>query len=88
MYARVPAESLMHYRECLLFLDINRKRLCQTLSSVDNSIIVLLFGCIVLLGLKEKSTNYMRGLYVLCHNDYTSSYDELLSKQDLVNIHI
>ena len=24
----------------------------------------------------------------LCHNDYTSSYDELLSKQDLVNIHI
>ena len=24
----------------------------------------------------------------LCHNDYTSSYDELLSKHDLVNIHI
>ena len=24
----------------------------------------------------------------LCHNDYTSSYDELLSKQDLVNIHV
>ena len=24
----------------------------------------------------------------LCHNDYTSSYDELLSKQDLVKIHI
>ena len=84
----MPAESLMHYRECLLFLDINRKRLCQTLSSVDNSIIVLLFGCIVLLGLTEKSTNYRRGLYVLCHDDYTLSYDELLSKQDLVNIHI
>ena len=24
----------------------------------------------------------------LCHNDYTSSYDEFLSKQDLVNIHV
>ena len=24
----------------------------------------------------------------LCHNDYTLNYDELLSKQDLVNIHI
>ena len=24
----------------------------------------------------------------LCHNNYTSSYDELLSKQNLVNIHI
>ena len=24
----------------------------------------------------------------LCHNDYTSSYEELLSKQDLVSIHI
>ena len=24
----------------------------------------------------------------LCHNDYTSSYDELLSKQDLVNFHV
>ena len=24
----------------------------------------------------------------LCHNYYTSSYDELLSKQDLINIHI
>ena len=24
----------------------------------------------------------------LCHNDYTSSYDKLLSKQDLVNIHV
>ena len=24
----------------------------------------------------------------LCHNDYTSRYFELLSKQDIVNIHI
>ena len=24
----------------------------------------------------------------LCHNDYTASYDQLLSKQDLVNIHV
>ena len=56
MYARVLAESLMHYRECRLFLAINRERFCQTLSSVDNSIILLLFGCFVLLGLTEKTT--------------------------------
>ena len=64
MYTRVLAESLTHYQECLLFLTINRKKFCQALSSVDNSIIVLLFGCLVLLGLTEKSTSYMRGLYV------------------------
>ena len=63
MYAKVLAEKLMHCRESLLFLAINRKMLCQTLSSVDNSIIVLLFGCLVLLGFTEKSTNYVRGLY-------------------------
>ena len=40
-----------------------RKRLCKTLSSADNSIIVLLFACLVLSVLTEKSTNYMRGLY-------------------------
>ena len=50
--------------QCLFFLAINRKRLCQALSSVDNSVIFLLFGCLILLGLTEKSTNYMRGLYV------------------------
>ena len=61
MYAKVLAESLMHYRDCLLFLAISRKRLSQSLSLVDNSIIVLLFGCIVLLGLTEKPTKYMRG---------------------------
>ena len=64
MYARVLAESLMQYRECVLFLAINRKRLCQFFSSVNNSTIVLLFGCLVLLGLTEKSTSYMRGFYV------------------------
>ena len=63
MYARILAERLMHYRECLLFLAINIKRLCQTLSSVNNSIIALLFGCLILAALIEKSTNYMRGLY-------------------------
>ena len=46
-----------------LFFAINRKRLCQTLSSVDNSVIFLLFGCLILLGLTGKSRNYMRGLY-------------------------
>ena len=64
MYARMLAESLMHYRECLFFLVINRKRFCQTLSSIDNSIIALLYGFLVLLGLTEKSPNYMIGLYV------------------------
>ena len=53
----MSAESFMHYRKCLLFLAINRKRLGQALSSVHNSVIVLLFECLVLLGLTEKSTN-------------------------------
>ena len=65
MYARVVAENLMHCREKILFFAINRKRLCQTLSSVDNSVIFLLFGCLILLGLTGKSRNYMRGLYDL-----------------------
>ena len=63
MYARVLAESLMHCREFLPFLVINKKSLCQTLSLVENSIIVLLFGCLVLLGLTAKTTNYIRGLH-------------------------
>ena len=46
-------------------LSYHHKKFFQTLSSVDNSIVVLLFGYLVyLLGLSEKSTNYMRGLYV------------------------
>ena len=53
----------VHCLACLLFLVINRKRLCQTFSSVHNSIIVLLSGYLVLLGLIEKSTNYISGLY-------------------------
>ena len=40
-----------------------RERLCTTFSSADNSIIVLLFACLVLSVLTEKSKNYMRGLY-------------------------
>ena len=63
MYATVLAENLMYCQECLLFLSINRKRLCQTLSSVEISVIVLLFGCLALLGLTEESRNYMRSLY-------------------------
>ena len=61
--ARVLAASSMHYRKCLLFLAINRKRLCQILSSVEKLIIVLLFGYLILLDFKEKSTNHIRGLY-------------------------
>ena len=59
MYARVLAENLMHCRECLLVLARNRK----TLSSVDILINILLFGCLVLLTLTKKSTNYMRVIY-------------------------
>ena len=39
MYARVLPKNVMHCRECFPFLGINRKRLCQTLSSVDSSVI-------------------------------------------------
>ena len=63
MYAKVLAENLMHCQERLAILTSNRKILCQTLSSVDISLNVLLFGCLVLLGLTEKSTNYMRVIY-------------------------
>ena len=52
MYAKVLAESLMNYRECFLFLVINRKILRrQALSSVENSvskIAILLSGCLLL----------------------------------------
>ena len=47
-----------------LFLAINRKRLCQALLSVDNSLNVLLFGCLLPLSLTEKPTKCMRDLYV------------------------
>ena len=48
MYTRMLAEKLMHCREYLHSLASNRKSLCQTLSLADISIIVLLFGCLVL----------------------------------------
>ena len=54
----MPAESLIRYQKYLLFLAVNRKRKWQTLASVDNSIIVLLFPCLV-----QKSRNYMRVPY-------------------------
>ena len=63
MYAKVIAESLMHYREFFLLLATKRKRLCQSCSSVNNSFIVLLFRFLRLLGLTEKLTNYTRDLY-------------------------
>ena len=53
--------------EYLLCLAFNRKMLYQTLSSVDNSIIVLFYGYLVLSGLTAKSKNYMTGL-----NDYVT----------------
>ena len=45
-------------------LDIPRKKFYQTFSSVDNSITVLLCECLVLQGLTERLTNYIRGLFV------------------------
>lgn len=50
---------------------------------MDNSNIVFFFGCLFLLGLTEKSANYI----TLCHNDYTSTYDELFSKHGLQYSH-
>ena len=63
MYARVLAANLIRCRVCLLFLAISRKRLCQIHSTVDNSIIVLIYGGLVLKDLTEKSTNFKRGYY-------------------------
>lgn len=62
MYATLLGESFMHCRECFLFLAINRKRVYQTFSPVGSSVVVLLFGSLVLLGFTEKSTNYIGGL--------------------------
>ena len=45
-------------------LSYQQKKLCQTLSLLHSSDVVLLFGYLVLLCLAEKSTNHMRGLYV------------------------
>ena len=88
MYARVPPKKLMHCRESLLFLAINRKQLCQTLSSVENSVIVLLFSFLVLIGLTGKSTNYMRRLCGYVKMITPRATNRLLRKQGLVNIHI
>ena len=58
MYARVLAESLMHYRECVLFLAINSKKF------VSNYFISGQFNYCSLIGLTEKVTDYMGGYYV------------------------
>ena len=55
-------ENVMPCRECLFCLAINRENFCQTFSLVENAIVVLFVGCLVLLGLTEKSINYMKGL--------------------------
>ena len=89
MHARVLAESLMHYQECLLFLVINIKRLCLTNSFISRQFnhgpLIWIFSSIrsyrKINKLNERSLR-------LCHNDYTSSNDELSSKQDLANFHI
>ena len=88
MYARVLAERLMHCRECLLFLAINIKRLGQTLSSVNNSNYCPLIWMFNFSSSYRKINELHERSLRLCHNDYTSNYDELLTKQGLENTHI
>ena len=66
----------MSCQECSLFIAINKKRSFQALSSVDNAIIVLLFGYLVALGLTKKSTIYMGVLY---------DYVKMIAPQDITN---
>ena len=51
------ASSFLSYQQRKIMVKV-------TLSSVDNSTIVLLFGYLVLSAFREKSANYMRGFYV------------------------
>ena len=53
--------------------------LCQTLSSVDNSTIVFFFGCLNLFRSYRKINKLHERSLRSCHNDCTSSYDELLT---------
>ena len=65
IYLKVLIESLVHCQECPVFLAINRKKFYQTLSSVKNSVTVLLFGSLVLLGLTEKSTSTTSDVFTI-----------------------
>ena len=87
MYARVLVESLMHYRVSSL-LSYQQKKV------VSNSFISGQFNYCPLIWIFSSIGSYRkinklheRSLR-LCHNDCILSYDKLLSKQDLVNIHI
>ena len=64
------------------------KKFYQTFSVVDNSITVLLFGCLVLLSLTQKISKLHERSLRLGQNDYTPSPNELSGKQSLVNIGI
>ena len=67
----------------------------QQKTIVSSAFICIQFNCYPLIiwmfssirSYKKINKQHERSL-CLCHNDYTSSYDELLSKQDLVSIHI
>ena len=88
MYARGLAKSLMHYQECLLFLAINRKKV------ISNFFVCRQFNYCPLIWIFSSIRSYRKISKLnerslrLCHNHYTSNYDELLSKQYLVNIHV
>lgn len=80
----------MHLRVChntLSNVTINRKGLYQTLSPVDNSIVTLLFGCLVWRSYRKIKKIILERSLRLRQNDYASS-DELWSKQSLVDIHL
>ena len=88
MYARVLVENLMHCRQCLVFLAINRKRLCQNsfiCGQVNHCPLIWMFSSIrsyrKINKLHERSLGF-------CQNDSTSSNDKLLGKQGLVHIHL
>ena len=88
IYARVLAESLMHYRECFLFFAINRKKfVSNSFIRGQSSYCPLIWMFSPIRSYRKINKLHKRSL-LLCHNDYTASYDEFLSKQDLVNIHM
>ena len=84
MYVRVLAESLMHCQECPLFLGINRKKWCQTLSSVDNSIIALLFECLLCL-LENQNALHLLVLFIFFFFTTFLEYWGIRSKKYFTN---
>ena len=81
------SKSLMHYRECLLFLAIDRKVMSNFFISGQFNYCALIWMFSSIRSYRKINKLHERSLR-LCYSDYTLSYDELLSKQDLVSIHV